>query len=154
VFGQLSHRIEHLGLPFIVSPTAAFAPRATASREAGHYCCRVERNGCNHAAARDAVALFEHDSTEPTGKRRRLSQLGERAIRLEERFLRRVFGELEVVEDRVAVANGHVLKAADENGERLGVAVLCPRHDHLERVHLPVKSHRRDEKLLGAATKS
>jgi hypothetical protein len=115
VLRQLSHRFEHLGLPFVF-----IAGPAKAGCYGAPILCGVEGNGCDRASTRDSVALLEHDSPEPTRERRWLPQLGERAIGLKERLLRRVFGELEVVEDRVAVTDGHVLKAADENAERLG----------------------------------
>jgi hypothetical protein len=59
----------------------------------------VERNGCDRAAACDAVALLEDDPPEPPGEGGRLAELGQRAVGLEERLLSSVLGELEVVED-------------------------------------------------------
>ena len=139
VLGQVTHGVDHVRLPFLLAAGPA---------EAGHYECavepfgiRLERNGRDRLPASDAIALLEDDPPEPSGEGRRLAKLRQRSIGFEERLLRRVLRELEVVEHRVAVADRHVLKAADHGGERVRVPFPRPSDHFVQRVHLQIKSH-------------
>jgi hypothetical protein len=58
--------------------------------------------------------MFEDNPPQPAGKGERLPKVAEVAIGVEKRLLRRVLGKMEVSEDRVRIAHGHVLEASDE----------------------------------------
>ncbi len=75
---------------------------------------RIQRDCRKLLAPRHPVAVLEYDPPEPSGKCRRLAQIRQAAIRLDERFLSRIFGQVEVPQDRVRVAARHVLEPADD----------------------------------------
>ena len=75
-------------------------------------------------AARDAIAVLEHDATKPAGERRGFSQRRQRAVCFGERFLRRVLGKVIVAEERRRIRDGNVLERGDEFGECAFVAAL------------------------------
>ena len=56
--------------------------------------------------------------------------------------------QLEVVEERISVADGHVLEAPDEDTECIRLSLPGPDHDDVECIHLQVKSHRRGKRLV------
>src|SRR5215218_10433845 len=74
----------------------------------------VERQKPQALATRQATALRQHDSLEPTGKRRRLAQLLQLLPRGHERFLRGVLCEIGVAQDGKRTGECHVLKTDHE----------------------------------------
>ena len=86
----------------------------------------LERQRLRPLAAREPVAVFEHDSPQPSRERVRCPQIGQPAVGVDEGLLRHVLSEVEVAEDRVGVSVGHVLELADDPAEGLEVTRARP----------------------------
>lgn len=65
-----------------------------------------------------------HDPPEPTRERGRVSQFAEAAVRLDERFLGSILGQMEIAKHRVGIPIGHVLEPLDDCLKRVHVAQL------------------------------
>ena len=75
---------------------------------------RSNSNPLNHAA-------------KPSREGCRVSQLSQRLVGLQEGVLRRVLGQVEVAENGVGVAHGHILESAHDFVEVVGWPVLLAR---------------------------
>jgi len=82
----------------------------------------IQRRRRHALAAGDSVTLLEDDLPKPAGKRRRLAQVGQAAVRFDERLLRRVLGPMEIAQHREREAVRHVLESADNLAVRVQVA--------------------------------
>ncbi|MEJ2330915.1 MAG: hypothetical protein P8Z33_13895 [Gammaproteobacteria bacterium] len=85
----------------------------------------IHQHGLDALAAGEAVAVLKHDALEPAGKGARLAQVGQAVVRLDERLLSRVLGQLKVAQDRVGVSVGHVLEPAHDLPVCVLVVALC-----------------------------
>ena len=74
----------------------------------------MEGDGVKSGSTREAVAVLEDDSLEPSGEGAGLAERGEPGVGLDEGFLGGVLGEVEVTEDGEGVSDGHALEAEDE----------------------------------------
>src|SRR6185503_17401718 len=87
--------------------------------------CLVQRDMTERSCASYAIAMLEHDSPEPSRKRRNFSQLVQVAISLQECFLGSVFGKLKIAGDQIAVSDRHILKPPHDGF--IGVSVTFAR---------------------------
>ena len=60
------------------------------------------------------VDLSLHHPSEPAGKGRRLAQLIQRAIGIEERLLRHILGQAAIPQLGIAIGHRHLLKALEQ----------------------------------------
>jgi hypothetical protein len=72
--------------------------------------------------------VFEDDGSKPRGERRRFTQRRQLSIRLDESFLRGVFGEVIIPQDRRGISHGDVLIRAYQFSEGEVVASLGRAH--------------------------
>ena len=80
--------------------------------------------------------MLKHDPAEPACERSRLAQHAQIPIGLDERLLRRVFGEMEVAKDRVRIPIRHVLEPAYDLGIRVQVACLRTGDEQCQFFHI------------------
>ena len=84
----------------------------------------------------DSVALPEHDPTKPPLERPRLPQLSQVPIRLDERLLRCILGELKIAQERIRVPDRHVLEPPNDLTARLQIPAPRPLNNRLQLFHL------------------
>src|SRR5215211_4331903 len=93
---------------------AFFRRRMWSGIVSGFIYAGLERNNLQALAARQTIALRQHDPFEPAGKRRWLAKLRQLLPRNDERFLRSVLCKISVAQHRECTGEGHVLKADHE----------------------------------------
>jgi hypothetical protein len=76
--------------------------------------------------------MLVYDPPKPGREGSRLTQFGQRTIRIEEGFLRGILGKMIVAEERRGIGHGEILKARDEGCERLFVSRLRGANDLFE----------------------
>lgn len=70
----------------------------------------------------NAITILEDDSAKPTGKSVRSVQIMQLAIRLDERFLCCILGQVKIAQDRVGIPVCHVLESLYDPPKGLQIA--------------------------------
>ena len=81
-----------------------------------------ERHGRKLLTPRDAIASTKHDLSEPRRKRLREFELAEMLIRVQERFLDGILGDVKIAGNRVRVGKSGGRKAPNEGLECAKIA--------------------------------
>ena len=120
------------GADFLPSLDPAVGPRLVR----GHGVRDGQRQGFQVLASQHPVSAVPHDAPQPAGERGRVGEAGQRIPGGDERLLDDVLRLPEVPDERQRVAEGHVLEAPGDLGERVEVALRRRPHRRFQ-VHRP-----------------